>query len=200
MQKETYEWIDSWCDLTDKSDLPRIALIGDSITRGYQKVVRDALSGRCYVDFFATSNAMDNPLYFGVLQLFLQNSSYAAIHYNFGLHGKHLDQTAYENGLLRVCSLLPKGCRLILATTTEPYLVEQGEEIYWTWAPLVKERNAVLLRFAKEKSIPVDDLHSLSLTMKKQELAGDGIHFSSDGFARLGKQVVATLETNLLNS
>ena len=46
MKKERYEWLRSWCDETLSSDLPRVALIGDSITEGYQKQVRELLRGR----------------------------------------------------------------------------------------------------------------------------------------------------------
>ena len=43
MQKEYSEWIQSWCDCATCDDLPRILLIGDSITRGYQAFVREKL-------------------------------------------------------------------------------------------------------------------------------------------------------------
>ena len=41
--KETYEWIHSWCDEAGKRDLPRVLLVGDSITHSYQNEVRELL-------------------------------------------------------------------------------------------------------------------------------------------------------------
>ena len=191
MKKERYEWLRSWCDETLSSDLPRVALIGDSITEGYQKQVRELLRGRCYVDFLATSYAIDNPIYFATLKLFLDNSSYQAVHYNFGLHGEHLTPAEYEEGLKKVTSLILADSHLILATTTEPYPIEKGQDLSPTWIPLAKERNEVMLRFAKERGIPVDDLHAVSLMSPQDEKAGDSIHFAEKGYLRLAKQVAS---------
>ena len=33
--KERFEWIHSWCDYSEKNDLPRVLLVGDSITNAY---------------------------------------------------------------------------------------------------------------------------------------------------------------------
>ena len=197
LQKETYEWVDSWCDFADHDDLPRIILIGDSITRGYQSMVRETLRGRCYVDFLATSYSMDNPLYWDMLQSFLANSHYDLIHYNFGLHGQQLDSTAYENGLGKVNQLVPKGCALVFATSTEPYSVSPENKLYQIWAPLVKERNEVMLRFALKNLIPLDDLHQVSLALSSEERAGDCIHFAEAGNKKLAKEVVASIEKHL---
>lgn len=43
--KEDFEWIHSWTDYSNNNDLPRILLIGDSITEGYNRIVREKLSG-----------------------------------------------------------------------------------------------------------------------------------------------------------
>lgn len=50
--KERFEWVQSWCDEALSDDLPRVLLIGDSITRQYQDRVRELLRGKCYVDYF----------------------------------------------------------------------------------------------------------------------------------------------------
>ena len=53
--KERFEWVQSWCDEALSDDLPRVLLIGDSITRQYQDRVRELLRGKCYVDYFSSS-------------------------------------------------------------------------------------------------------------------------------------------------
>ena len=47
MKKEKYEWIHSWCDEALNNDLPRVLLVGDSITHNYQEKVRELLRGIC---------------------------------------------------------------------------------------------------------------------------------------------------------
>mgnify|MGYP004680288829 CR=1 FL=1 len=39
---ETFEWIHSWLDHTDRHDHPRVLLIGDSICNGYEEFVNRA--------------------------------------------------------------------------------------------------------------------------------------------------------------
>ena len=51
--RERIEWADIWVTDADKSDLPRVLLIGDSITRGYFDGVEKPLAGKAY---FAADN------------------------------------------------------------------------------------------------------------------------------------------------
>ena len=95
MKKERFEWIQSWCDEADKTDKPRVLLVGDSITRGYQEIVRELLSDVCYVDYLATSYAIDNKLYSTLVEDFAKNSDYAVVHFNHGLHGIHMSPRTY---------------------------------------------------------------------------------------------------------
>jgi hypothetical protein len=46
--RERFEWADIWVTDADKSDLPRVLLIGDSITRGYFDGVEKQLAGKAY--------------------------------------------------------------------------------------------------------------------------------------------------------
>ena len=43
---ERIEWSDIWVTNADKDDLPRVLLVGDSITRQYFKTVEKALDGK----------------------------------------------------------------------------------------------------------------------------------------------------------
>lgn len=43
---ERIEWIDIWVTDADKDDLPRVLLVGDSITRGYFGAVEKHLEGK----------------------------------------------------------------------------------------------------------------------------------------------------------
>ena len=63
MKKEQFEWIHSWQDENFNSDLPRVLLVGDSITHNYQSIVREKLKGIAYVDYVATSYGIDADIY-----------------------------------------------------------------------------------------------------------------------------------------
>ncbi len=77
--KERFEWVQSWCDETLSDDLPRVLLIGDSITRQYQDRVRELLRDKCYVDYFSSSYAADSPLYKTLIKAFIRDSKYSVI-------------------------------------------------------------------------------------------------------------------------
>ena len=94
--KERFEWVQSWCDEALSDDLPRVLLIGDSITRQYQDRVRELLRGKCYVDYFSSSYAADSPLYKTLIKAFIRDSKYSVIHFNNGLHGFHIGKSAYK--------------------------------------------------------------------------------------------------------
>ena len=56
--REDTEWLDVWLPDTNARDLPRVLLIGDSITHGYYPEVRAHLKGRAYVARLTTSQTI----------------------------------------------------------------------------------------------------------------------------------------------
>ena len=97
--KEEFEWIQTWCDRTANKDLPRVLLVGDSITRAYYEYVKDKLEGKCYVDYIAMSYAVDSKVYTGAAAGLAADSDYALIHFNHGLHGWHMTDRVYGEGI-----------------------------------------------------------------------------------------------------
>lgn len=79
--KEQFEWIHSWCDETKNADLPRVLLVGDSITHNYQEKVRELLRGVCYVDYISTSYAIDSRIYNHLVYEFMTDSNYSLIRF-----------------------------------------------------------------------------------------------------------------------
>lgn len=47
--REYIEWSDNWIPGANKTDLPHVLLIGNSITRGYYGEVEQALKNKAYV-------------------------------------------------------------------------------------------------------------------------------------------------------
>ena len=192
MKKERYEWIHSWCDETLSKDLPRVLLVGDSITHGYQNQVRELLKGKAYVDYISTSYGIDNPIYNTIIISFYANSKYDIIHFNHGLHAWHLSTKSYKN---RIVKLLKKlNCKnTIVANSTIVYL-NGNKIINEDIQKVVIKRNAKLEEIAKEKNYVFNDLYSVSKNIPIIFRTKEGKHYTDEGSLYLAKQVVEKIE------
>ena len=188
MKKEEHEWIHSWCDQTLYEDMPRVLLIGDSITHQYQQQVRELLKGKAYVDYISTSYGIDNPLYNNVIKSFYSNSKYDLVHFNHGLHAWHLSTKSYKN---RIDKLLKKlNCKnTIIANSTVVYL-KGNKDINQGAQRVIEKRNSALEQIANENGYSFNDLHSVSRTIPPEFRTEDGIHYTEKGSIYLAKQVV----------
>lgn len=196
MQKEFSEWIQTWCDSTTLDDFPRVLLVGDSITRGYERFVREKLKGVAYVDYLSTSYAVDAPIYGQLLTSFVQDSRYDLIHFNHGLHGVHMSQSCYEQGMAKIIAELIVKHKVVLATTT--FVFEPGNERPSAeWAQKVEERNQVLWRLAENFSCPVNDLYQSSLAIDKEKRLYDGTHYTDEGSRVLAETVATCIKEKL---
>ena len=195
-QKEQKEWLQSWCDDTNNSDLPRVLLIGDSITRAYQGVVREGLKGICYVDYVATSYAIDSPIYHKLINVFVQDSDYAVIHFNHGLHGIHISKRTYQSGVKKLIKKIADKKKIVLATTT---LVYNGttKRRHGAWMKRVRERNAAIFEIANQFGCKINDLFATSQEMPREFFMSDGIHHTLQGVERLAQAVVKSIKNSL---
>ena len=190
--KEQFEWIHSWCDQTLRDDLPRVLLIGDSITHNYQEKVRELLRGICYVDYVATSYAIDSKLYNQLIYNFIIDSKYDLIHFNHGLHGIHLSKRSYKSRVMKLLSKIDKATKTILATSTVVYQ-EGNARLDSAWMKRVKERNVAVQEIAAEKGYAVDDLYTVSVSMPKEHRYIDGTHYLKEGYDLLAAAVVESI-------
>jgi hypothetical protein len=60
--REGIEWCDVWISHANETNLPRVLLIGDSITRAYYPQVEKQLAGKAYVGRLATSAFVSDPI------------------------------------------------------------------------------------------------------------------------------------------
>ena len=190
--KETFEWIQSWCDHADKNDLPRVLLVGDSITRAYQEKVRELLRGKYYVDYIATSYAVDQPIYVNLVTAFAKDSDYAAIHFNHGLHGLHMTDKVYGEGVEKLLADIGKGKKVILATST--LVKEKGNaRIDYRQTGIVLRRNQVTEKIAARNGYATDDLYAVSANIPNEYRWEDGTHYDEKGSARLAESVARSI-------
>ncbi len=195
--KEQFEWIHSWCDETSKDDLPRVLLVGDSITHNYQEKVRELLKGVCYVDYISTSYAIDAKIYNHLIYDFMTDSKYALIHFNNGLHGIHLSKKSYKSRLTKLLTKVDKTIKMILTTSTVVYQ-EGNKRLDGAWMKRVRERNAAVQELATEKGYAVDDLYTVSVSIPKEYRYVDGTHYLQEGYAMLAKTVAECIRRELV--
>ena len=194
--KEQFEWIHSWCDENWQNDLPRVLLVGDSITHNYQEKVRELLKGVCYVDYISTSYAIDSKMYNQLVYNFMTDNKYALIHFNHGLHGIHLSKKSYKSRMNKLLSKIDKDVKLILATSTIVYR-EGNKRLDGAWMKRVRERNEAVQEIATENGYSVDDLYTVSVSIPKEYRYVDGTHYLQEGYAMLAEMVAACIRKNL---
>ncbi len=188
--KEQFEWIHSWCDETLNGDLPRVLLVGDSITHNYQERVRALLKGVCYVDYVSTSYAIDTKMYNGLVRSFMTDSRYDLIHFNHGLHGIHLSKRSYKSLVKKLLGKAPTEAAVALATSTVVYR-EGNKRLHAEWMKRVRERNAAVWELSSEHGYAVDDLYAVSVAIPKQDRYEDGTHYLESGYETLAQAVAA---------
>ena len=195
--------------IADVANLPRVLLIGDSISLGYTLPVRELLKDLANVHR-ALGNSGDTARGLQQLDTWLGTGKWAVIHFNFGLHdlkwldtkGKYVapDQgkqvnplPAYETNLRQlVTRLQATGAKLVWCATTP---VPDGSAGRVKDAEL--DYNRAAAKIMQEKGIAVDDLHALVAPHQAQWQLPHNVHFTPEGYRALAAQVAASIRTQL---
>src|SRR3954452_7501628 len=158
----------AYVEVQDVPGLPRVLLIGDSISIGYTLPARALLDGKANVHRILTNggpsiNGLQN------LRDWLGKQKWDVIHFNFGLHdlkimegGRHqVEFDEYETNLVElVKQLKATEAKLIWATTTP---VPEGKLDPPRRPSDVPVYNAVAKKIMDSSGIPIDDLYSFVL-------------------------------------
>lgn len=182
--------------------LPRVLLIGDSISVGYHLPARELLKGKADV-FRISENG--GPTRNGVARIdrWLSDSKWDVIHFNFGLHDVKLDAKGnhqvpaeeYEKNLRALVARLKKtGAKLVWASTTPV----PGGKLSPARRPGDEVRyNAVAKKVMEENGIPVNDLHAFAAGRLKELQRPANVHFTEAGSKALAKEVAGAIEKML---
>lgn len=193
MKQEQFEWIHSWSDNTNNHDLPRVLLIGDSITNGYQEIVREALRGKYYVDYIATSYTLNSGLFFKLIVNYINNNKYDVIHLNQGLHGFSMSKKTYKEKLKKLIGKIPSSSKIILAEST--IVKKPGNRIIdKKWGKKLEERNSSINELVKEMNLSINHLYEVSKNIPNDLRNEDGVHYLYGGYQILAKEVVSAIE------
>ncbi len=193
IRREKIEWLDLWVDSANASPaLPRVLLIGDSITRSYYPIVEHILGDRLSCARLTTSKCITDPLFFKELDLVLSTYRFRVVHLNNGLHGLDYDDREYGAYLPRVFRVIEnhaQDCRIIWAQTTPVRLTTDLTKLDPKTAR-VRERNRIARELAAARNVPVNDLFSL-VADHPEYFAEDGVHLNNRGQTIVGERVAA---------
>lgn len=192
--REHIEWADIWVTDADKDDLPRVLLIGDSITRGYFGEVEKHLAGKAYCARLTTSKCVSDPSFLDEVQLLLKHYRFSVIHFNNGLHGWGYSEEQYGEGLAKTVDAIRMqagDAKLVWATTT-PVRVRGDLKKVGERTERVRLRNKIAIEIMKKRDIPTNDLFGL---VEKQVdwYSADGTHFNAKGKSAQAKQVAESV-------
>lgn len=185
--------------IEDTPGLPRVLLIGDSISMGYTIPTRQALAGIANVHRPPTNCGSTNS---GVRNLasWLGSGKWDVIYFNWGMHDlKYMESgrqnvpiEKYEKNLRELVTRLQQtGAALIFATTTPLVRETTGKFHRETRAEIAY--NEVAKKVMEQNGVWVDDLHALALPKIATIQAADGVHFSKTGSVFLARQVAARI-------
>jgi acyl-CoA thioesterase-1 len=196
--------------IEDAPGLPRVLLIGDSISIGYTLPVRDLLKGKANVHRIPTNggptiNGLKN------LKQWLGDSKWDVIHFNWGLHdlkymgpnnenradpkgsGAHVQVPLadYEKNLRELVGQMKvMGARLIWCSTT-PVLEGSPGRV----AGSELKYNEAAARVMKDAGITTNDLWAHAKPKIKEIQLPDGnVHFTTEGSKYLAEKVAAAIE------
>jgi acyl-CoA thioesterase-1 len=197
--------------ITDVPGLPRVLLIGDSISMGYTLAVRAKLAGKANVHR-PPENCGDTARGVASLDKWLGAGKWDVIHFNFGLHDlKYLDAAGqlaapdkgkqvhtldeYEANLRKIVARLKQtGAKLIWAATTPVPGGSNGRV-----EDDAMRYNVVAARVMQEQGVAINDLHAFVKPRQAQLQRPANVHFSTEGSAQLA-DVVAGKIAPLLRS
>lgn len=188
--RESIEWCNIWIPDADNAKLPRVLLIGDSITQNYYPSVAERLGGKASVGRLATSKSLGDPALLAEIELMLKQYRFDVIHFNNGLHGFGYTEADYQRDFPVLLALFKKhapNAKLIWATTT-PMRVAGNLAAFDPKTERVKHRNRIAQEFVANAGIPVDDLFGL-VESHPEYYGADGVHFSPAGVAAEAQQV-----------
>ena len=198
----------------DDPNLPRVMIIGDSISVGYTDEVRRLLAGKANVHRVA-GNA--GPSSSGVQMmaewLAPTNGAWDVIHFNFGLHdlklgtggkdnhpyatsdGHQVALEDYEKNLSQfVAKFKTTGAVLVWCSTTP---VPAGKVDPPRQPDDVMKYNEAARQVMIKNDVAIDNLFATALPRLPDIQLPHNVHYTKEGYAELAKQVAASIEEAL---
>lgn len=190
--------------------LPKVLILGDSISIGYFPYVKEYLKGKADVtrpfksdgkpeNCQGTTNGIAN------IDRWIGDTKWDVIHFNFGLHDlKHVhpetgknsneledprqaEPKQYKKNLKYITKVLKATHAKLVYAATTPYPENVG-------GPLraygdAEKYNKIASKIMKKNKVPINDLYGYVLPRISQLQRPNNVHFTDEGSKELGEQV-----------
>ena len=193
----------AFAPVTDDPKLPRVLLIGDSISIGYTLDVRALLKGKANVHRIPV-NGGATEVGLANLKQWLGKGKWDVIHFNFGLHdakfASETEQRAsreqYVENLRKLIADMKKtGAKLVFATTTP--VPKDGVLTPTRRFDSIEARNELAVKLMAEQGVAIDDLYTVAKPVMSTVGRPNDVHFAPEGYKLLAKAVAASIEKQL---
>ncbi len=185
--------------IEDVPGLPRVLLIGDSISMGYTLPTRKLLDGKANVHRIPTNGG---PTIRGIesIDKWLGDKKWDVIHFNWGIHDlrhqadgkRQVEPADYERNLRAlVAKLKATNAKLIWAASTP---IPKGKLNPDRTFGDENEYNAIAARIMHESGIPINDLHSYIMPKFTELQKPQDLHYKPEGSEFIAKKVAAEIE------
>ena len=196
-------------------DLPKVLIMGDSISMGYTSHVIENLKGVAEV---RRHKGNAGPTIRGVdrVEDWLGKEKWDLIHFNWGLwdmygweyHKEDRSPEAYGKRLESLVGRLKKtGAKLIWATTTpacpanETTMERRFKQNIRISPELEQSYLDIALGVMNKHGVEINDLHAfMKPRWKKYAIADNNVHFTKLGSQKLGEQVAKAIKSVLLTN
>lgn len=192
-------------DVSLTVDLPKVLIIGDSISIGYTPHVREMLKGKAVVKHHK-GNAQHTGTGLREIDQWIGKTKWDVIHFNWGLW-----DLCYRHPESKVQGRRDK-INGTIAVTLEQYeknlnqlvkrLKKTDAKLIWAHTTLIPEKepgrfvgdgkkfNEVATKVMKKYSVSINDIHSLTMEFPADLFVMPGdVHYTNDGYKKIAKQV-----------
>ncbi len=189
--------------IADEPGLPRVLLIGDSISIGYTLEVRALLQGRANVHRIPV-NGGATEVGLANIEDWLGDGNWDVIHFNFGLHdAKYVSETTQraprdeyvENLESLVTRMKATGARLVFATTTP--VPKDGKLQPGRIFDSIEARNELAVKLMRDEGVAIDDRYAVAKPVMEAIGRPNDVHFALAGYSLLAKAVAESIAAQL---
>ena len=180
----------AWDYVSDDPKLPRLLILGDSISRGYTLAVRHALAGKVNVhrapaNCGGTAEGLKN------LNIWLGDGKWDMITWNFGIHDRNTDPAILKQNIETILASLQKtGAQVLWIRTTPAPPGDNSENFTSVECDRVNE---IADEVMKENHVPEVDLYSLVKPRLAELQLPNNVHFREQGYQIMGEEIATAV-------
>jgi len=196
------ERLPAMCPIEDRPGLPRVLLIGDSVSIAYTQPVRQRLWSVANVHRIPR-NGGSTKVGLRFLDQWLGNAKWDVIHVNFGLHDAQFtpagapatDLGTYARNVAAIIARLKSVSSHVIWATTTPVPSDVDPATH-RWADIAAY-NKVATQIAQRQGAAVDDLYATVLPQEAKLQKPANVHFTPHGSDVLAGAVAASIAAQL---